>query len=278
MNKSLLKSSIRNLSRSLGNVRRIEYDSKQLEHSAIIFAPHQDDETLGCGGTIIRKKQAGADLKIVFMTDGSSSHSLIDSQELKAIRREEALAAAKKLGVEPWDVIFLEVKDGKLSNSIIPTIQRVSNIIIDFLPQEIFIPYGEDGPPDHDVTNHIVIAALKKCEFSVTVYEYPIWFWNHWPWTQGEEQQKNQRKKILSFFQSNLIPEFNLQTEFTTSMYIGDVLEHKRAALNEHKSQMSELIPHPHWGYLQQVSQGEFLECFFQNYELFRHSILDFRF
>ncbi|MDJ0677134.1 MAG: PIG-L deacetylase family protein [Calothrix sp. MO_167.B42] len=265
MNKSLLKSSLRRLYRSLVNFRHIELDSKQLEGSAIIFAPHQDDETLGCGGTIIRKKQAGADLKIVFMTDGSSSHSLIDSQELKAIRREEALAAAKKLGVEPWDVIFLEVKDGKLSNNIMPTIQRVSNIIIDFLPQEIFIPYGEDGPPDHNVTNHIVIAALKKCEFSATIYEYPIWFWNHWPWTQGTSKEKN----LLSFFKSNLIPELNLQKEFRTSVYIGDVLERKQAALNEHKSQFSELIPHPHWWTLQRVSQGEFLECFLQNYELF---------
>ncbi len=266
MHKRLFKSSLRHLSRTLINFRHIEWGPQQLGRSAIVFAPHQDDETLGCGGTIIRKKQAGADLKIVFMTDGSASHSLMDSRELKAIRREEALAAANKLGVEPCDVIFLEVQDGKLSYNIMPTIQKVSNIIINFLPQEIFIPYGQDGPPDHDTTNHIVIAALKKCEFSAMVYEYPIWFWNHWPWTQGTNKAKN----ILSFLQNNLIPELNLLKEFKTSVYIGDVLERKRVALNEHKSQMSELIPHPHWWTLKHVSQGEFLACFLQNYELFR--------
>lgn len=33
--------------------------TKELAASAIIFSPHQDDETLGCGGTIIRKRQGG---------------------------------------------------------------------------------------------------------------------------------------------------------------------------------------------------------------------------
>ncbi|MDJ0798872.1 MAG: PIG-L deacetylase family protein [Calothrix sp. MO_167.B12] len=261
MNQELLKSPLRHLYNALINFRRTECSPKQLGRSAIIFAPHQDDETLGCGGTIIRKKQAGADLKIVFMTDGSSSHNLIESQELKAIRRSEALAAAKKMGVEEHDVIFLEVKDGKLRNNILPTIQKVSNIIVNFLPQEVFVPYCQDGPPDHDTTNHIVIAALKKCEFSAIVYEYPIWLWNQWPWTNGQDNQILKKK---------LIPELSLLKKFKSSVYIGDVLEQKRAALNEHESQMSEFIPHPHWWTLNNVSQGEFVECFFQNYELFR--------
>ena len=135
MNQAFLKSPLRQLYRFLINFSRIEWDQKQLKRSALVFAPHQDDETLGCGGTIIHKKQAGADLKIVFMTDGSKSHShLITERELKNIRREEALAAAQKLGLKERDVIFLEVKDGTLDNNVISTIQRVSNIILDFLP------------------------------------------------------------------------------------------------------------------------------------------------
>ena len=51
-----------------------ECDENELKRSAIFFSPHQDDETLGCGGTIIRKKRMGAEVKIVFMTDGCNSH------------------------------------------------------------------------------------------------------------------------------------------------------------------------------------------------------------
>jgi hypothetical protein len=42
-----------------------ELGENDLGRSSIIFSPHQDDETLGCGGTIIRKKRVGADVKIV---------------------------------------------------------------------------------------------------------------------------------------------------------------------------------------------------------------------
>jgi hypothetical protein len=34
--------------------------------STMIFAPHQDDETLGCGGLIALKRQLGIPVKVVF--------------------------------------------------------------------------------------------------------------------------------------------------------------------------------------------------------------------
>jgi len=51
-----------------------ELDEKDLGCTATVFSPHPDDETLGCGGTIIKKKRAGAEVKIFYMTDGRKSH------------------------------------------------------------------------------------------------------------------------------------------------------------------------------------------------------------
>ncbi len=51
-----------------------EIPTRELARSALVFSPHPDDECLGCGGTIIRKKQAGSTVKIVHLTDGSRSH------------------------------------------------------------------------------------------------------------------------------------------------------------------------------------------------------------
>jgi LmbE family N-acetylglucosaminyl deacetylase len=48
----------------------------------VVFSPHPDDETLGCGSTIIKKKRLGADVTIVFMTDGSKSHPHFIFREL----------------------------------------------------------------------------------------------------------------------------------------------------------------------------------------------------
>ncbi len=87
--------------RYLKQIDRLEPLSDQdLAENAIIFSPHQDDETLGCGGTIIRKHEAGAKIKIVFMTDGSRSHHrFIPEDELIMLRQQEAIKAAQILGV-----------------------------------------------------------------------------------------------------------------------------------------------------------------------------------
>lgn len=85
-----------------------------LKRDALVFSPHFDDETLGCGGTIIKKKKAGADVKIVFMTDGSKSHKdLIPQDKLMEIRKSEAFAASQSLGLKACDVFPLEFEDEK---------------------------------------------------------------------------------------------------------------------------------------------------------------------
>ncbi|MGJ5628355.1 PIG-L deacetylase family protein [Nostoc sp. CALU 1950] len=267
MNQVAIQIPIRHVCRLLMESRRIQCDRTHLSQSAIVFAPHPDDETLGCGGTILQKKQAGAALKIVFMTDGSQSHShLIPAEKLKAIRAKEALAAVEKLGVEPRNVLFLGIKDGTLTYNQAIAIEKVKQIILRTLPEAIFIPYVRDGVPDHDATNQIAIAALRQCGIPVTVYEYPIWFWRRWPWTVFE----GDKNPPLSVWREHLAGSFQLLQKFSYAVDIHAVLDHKRIALEQHQSQMTRLKPDPRWLTLGDVSQGDFLNCFFQNYEFFR--------
>ncbi|MEO1183999.1 MAG: PIG-L family deacetylase, partial [Cyanobacteria bacterium J06636_27] len=37
--------------------------------SALVFSPHQDDETIGCGGMIALKRSQAIPVKVVFLTD-----------------------------------------------------------------------------------------------------------------------------------------------------------------------------------------------------------------
>ncbi|MEL7035084.1 MAG: PIG-L deacetylase family protein [Cyanobacteria bacterium J06592_8] len=264
-------SRIRQIYQKIIAQNRIEYSPENLKRSAIIFAPHPDDETLGCGGTMIRKKQAGAEIKVVFMTDGSQSHAhLISAAELKSIRAQEALAAAQKLGLSETDIIFLNVRDGTLANYQEIAIKNVAKILLKYLPEEIFVPYSQDGIPDHNATTYIAGSALRRCGFNSTVYEYPIWFFNHWPWVPFEGNFKT----FVSTLSRNLKYSFHFLKTFKCSVDIRDVLEQKQAALAEHKSQVTQLIPNPQWLTLQDISQGQFLNCFFQNHELFRSSDL----
>lgn len=249
-----------------------ELDPAVLRRSAVVFAPHQDDETLACGGTIIRKRQLGADVKIVFLTDGTQSHrDLIQTDELKMLRTQEALAAGAVLGVSAANVFFLGFEDGKLDQNQAAAIEKVKEILASFRPEEVFIPYSREKPADHSQTNRIVLAAVKQCRMALVVNEYPVWFWGRWPWIVAGGQQNRlwtDIKKSLRDDCGYLIKDFN------SSVSIRPVLERKRLALESHQSQMNRLAPDQRWQTLPDVSQGEFLACFFQDREWFyRYSI-----
>ncbi|GAB4225138.1 MAG: PIG-L family deacetylase [Stanieria sp.] len=245
-----------------------EYEAQNWQKNTIIFAPHQDDETLGCGGTIIRKKQAGAKVKIVFMTDGSRSHAhLISPAQLKSIREQEAIAAAQVLGVSAEDVVFLQHPDGGLQKFPTEAITQAIAIIAQFQPEEIFIPYHRDVISDHIATNQIVLAALKQINWQGTVYEYPIWFWRHFPWTGFG----NNWRDAISVLKSTVAAHFGFDflRDFRYRVKINNVLEQKQQALAQHKSQMEQLLPDCGWISLKDVVNGDFLACFYQDHEFF---------
>ena len=73
-----------------------------MKEKIIVFAPHPDDETLGCGGTIAKRIVEGYEVIIVIMTDGRHSYLEmlgIDKDptpnELKEIRKEEVKRATR---------------------------------------------------------------------------------------------------------------------------------------------------------------------------------------
>jgi len=246
-----------------------EWSRDEFARSAIIFAPHPDDEALGCGGTVIRKKRVGAPVKIVFMTDGSESHShLMLAGDLRALRAAEAVGAAGALGVGEGDVILLDFKDGRLADHREKGTQRVLDILSREQPAQLFIPYAQDGPPDHEATAEIVITALRAWGRPATVYEYPVWFWHHWPWTRLEARGRG----VLGDVKRGVVSGWTLLKDFRSCVPIGDVLGQKRAALAHHRSQMTRLISDSSWTTLGDVAGGDFLRCFFQEREIFhRH-------
>ena len=248
-----------------------------LSRSAIVFAPHPDDETLGCGGTIIRKKAAGAAVKIVFMTDGSRSHAgLMAELELKEIRHREALQAAQALGVAPEDVIFLGFGDGRLEQTLTAATARIRDLLAAerdartgaSWPEEVFVPYSLEPPPDHFVTYHAVIAAIAEVDPTPKVYAYPVWYWRHWPWTPLRGESKRGTLNILKATLSSRLGT-DVFKDFQHSVCVRSARSQKQAALAKHASQMQKPDSNPNWPILKEVANGDFLDCFFQDYEIF---------
>ncbi|MDY6838689.1 MAG: PIG-L family deacetylase [Thermodesulfobacteriota bacterium] len=243
---------------------------RDLGHSAIVFSPHPDDETLGCGGTIIKKRKEGARVQIVYMTDGRRSHvPLIDEETLAEVRAREALKACQKLGVYEDHITFLGYEDAKLRDGLEAARKKVMAILCLAEPREIFIPYRLEALEDHWATNRCVLAALRDYEAEITVYEYPVWFWHQWPWVTWS--QYCMREKLDAAFKTCL-SNVRMLTDFGHAVWIGDVLSQKYEALSQHRSQMTRLVADPHWLTLSDISNGEWLQCFFHQNEIFyRH-------
>lgn len=148
----------------------------------LVFAPHPDDETLACGGTIAKKVRQGEDVHVVFLTDGRNSHlhalgicSDPAPGELAPIRKQEAGEATKVLGVKPENLVFLDIEDSSLGPKSKVAEDKVRQILLDLLPHEVYYPDEADLHRTHRATCEVVEAALSRLDFSPERYQYVVW-------------------------------------------------------------------------------------------------------
>jgi LmbE family N-acetylglucosaminyl deacetylase len=154
------------------------------EAPAVIIAPHQDDETLACGGIIARKRNEGLPVHVIFITDGSASHPghpRLKPPALAALRRNEAMQALACLGVERTAAHFLNEPDGTLMK-ISPErredlVARLASLLGTIGPAEIFLPCNPDGSSEHDATFGFVTDAVARAGLLTDIWQYPVWSW-----------------------------------------------------------------------------------------------------
>ncbi|MBD2730072.1 PIG-L family deacetylase [Nostoc sp. FACHB-892] len=152
------------------------------QKSAMIIAPHQDDEVLGCGGLIRLKREQNVPVQIVFVTDGAASHGKhpkFQSGEIVPIRKQEALCALSILGVDKSQIYFLNKPDSQLqyldASKRQQTIEQLAGLLKSFQPGEIYVTHRQDRIKDHEVTYELLLAAIQHSEIEVDIFQYPIW-------------------------------------------------------------------------------------------------------
>ena len=195
--------------------------------TALVIAPHADDEVLGCGGLIAAKRERGHEVQVVFITDSAASHRdhhALTGEAVADMRRAEALQSLALLGVPATHVYFFDVPDGTL-NKLTPTAQvgivlRLATLIRDSGATEIFAPYRDGGSSEHTVAQQMTALAARSCGVG-TLHEYPIWAW----WNPF---------RLRSRLASNAT---NLRLE------LGPLRTLKHAALACHRSQMEPQPP-----------------------------------
>jgi N-acetylglucosamine malate deacetylase 1 len=160
------------------------------DRSAMVFAPHQDDEVLGCGGLIALKCLQNTPVRVVFVTDGKAFHgdySPYQQSEAVSNRKLEAIAALSTLGLAPTEIDFLDQPDGELQQlsevQKQDLIEQIVGLLQTYQPQTVYVPHAQDAHPDHEATYTLVKAAIALRDRNSTsqpieLWQYPIWiFW-----------------------------------------------------------------------------------------------------
>jgi LmbE family N-acetylglucosaminyl deacetylase len=124
----------------------------------IVIAPHPDDETLGVGGTLLRRKSEGASLAWLIIT--SISLDMGWSAEKVKQRNDEIQRITALYGFD--EVYSLNFQTTRLDT--IPMsdlVAAVSSVFKVFKPDEIFVPHSADVHTDHRIVFDAVIACTK---------------------------------------------------------------------------------------------------------------------
>ena len=168
-----------------GGLLRVSSRPYQLHEGAtVIIAPHQDDETLACGGIISRKRDEGLPVHVIFITDGSASHPnhpRLEAREISGMRRQEAMQALGCLRVERAAVHFLDHTDGTLhrldARNREKLVTDLASLFLIISPAEIFLPCHPDGSSEHDAVFGFVTDAIANSGQRPVVWQYPVWSW-----------------------------------------------------------------------------------------------------
>ena len=151
------------------------------EKRIVVFAPHPDDETLGCGGTLVKRLKEGFEVWIVVLTRGQNLMAVVfdihdspNPDQVCEIRREETRQATKILGVPPENLIFWDYDDGALDARAEDVLEQVLGILREKKPGEVYCTNQYESHPDHRAASSVVRQACALHDSPVKLYEYIV--------------------------------------------------------------------------------------------------------
>lgn len=180
----------------------------------LVFAPHNDDEILGVGGTMARYISSGAEVYVCEVTA-----SLVE--EYKKKLQGEALNAHKALGVK--ETFFLNLTVVELPHEGIRRFTgAVSEVVKKVSPDVVYLPFYGDMHTDHTaVANAVMVAVRPLVAPSVkAVYMYETLSETGWNYPTADKA-------------------------FIPNVYV-DITEYFEQKMNAMKAYASQLREYPH--------------------------------
>lgn len=132
--------------------------------SALVLAPHPDDEIFGCGGAIAAHVRERTPVKVIILTDGAGAgHS--------AHRTQESLQASQVLGYglpEFWNYPDRSLLCDEA------LLQRLIKVLLEHRTDLIYAPSPWEIHPDHRQTCALAMQAVVRIGGSIRIAFYEI--------------------------------------------------------------------------------------------------------
>ena len=150
--------------------------------SIVVVAPHPDDEALGCGALISRKRLQGDCVHVLYITDGAAAFpegGNLAPTRVAALRRAEACDAMRTLGVDLAEMTFLDVPDGTLKDldagAAAALESGIAAVLARVNPDGLMVPCRRDGSSEHEAVFARTMGALAASGLKPRVLQYPVW-------------------------------------------------------------------------------------------------------
>lgn len=128
----------------------------------LVVAPHPDDETLGCGGTLLKHKHCGDETYWLIMTsmkDGQGwDHECIRQRhrEIEEVANHYQFSDTIKLDYPTTELDAVPQRD---------MIAKISQVVQHLKPQVVYLPFWNDVHTDHQITFNACFSALKSFRY-----------------------------------------------------------------------------------------------------------------
>ena len=133
-------------------------------NKVLVLAVHPDDETLGCGGTLLKHKDNGDKVHWLIATDIKESEGY-DKQTVKT-REDEIIKIERLFDFDSVNRLGLPTtKVDKYSMS--ELISKISSVINEVKPNIVYLPFKDDVHSDHKY----IFDAAYSC---TKTFRYPF--------------------------------------------------------------------------------------------------------
>lgn len=131
--------------------------------NVLVIAVHPDDETLGCGGTILKHKSQGDRVHWLLIT-GPNEGNALQYDEIGTALSSIIKKVANAYSFDSVHILGLpEIKLQQIDLSVI--ISKVAKVISDVRPSVVYMMFAHDVHSDHRVAFDAVYSCTKSFRY-----------------------------------------------------------------------------------------------------------------